>query len=80
MWDDFFEIILEGILEISIDAAGRKGKGILIGVAAVVWLAVTVLLLWIGIAQADITLIGLGAMLLAALVFLKIERYCRSGK
>ena len=45
MWDDFFEIILEGILEISIDAAGRKGKGILIGVAAVVWLAATVLLL-----------------------------------
>ena len=83
MWDDILEIILEGILEISIDAAGYKGKGILVGLATVVWLAMIVLLLWVGIAEADITLIGIGIVLLAALAFwlyVKVKKYCKVRK
>lgn len=83
MWDDILEIILEGILEISIDAAGYKGKGILVGLATLVWLAMIVLLLWVGIAEADITLIGIGIVLLAALAFwlyVKVKKYCKVRK
>lgn len=83
MWDDILEIVLEGVLEISIDAAGHKGKGILIGLATLAWLAVIVLLLWVGIAEADITLLGLGIVLLAALAFwlyVKVKRYRKTGK
>lgn len=83
MWDDILEIVLEGILEISIDAAGHKGKGILIGLAAVVWIAVIGLLLWVGIAETDLTLITLGIVLLAVLAFWlhgKVRRYRRTGK
>lgn len=83
MWDDILEIVLEGILEISIDAAGHKGKGILIGLATLAWLAVTALLLWVGIAESDITLIGLGVVLLAALglwLYVKIKRYYKTRK
>ena len=83
MWDDILEIVLEGILGISIDAAGHKGKGILIGLATLVWLAMIVLLLWVGIAEVDITLIGIGIVLLAALVFwlyVKVKKYCKVRK
>ena len=83
MWDDILEIVLEGILGISIDAAGHKGKGILIGLATLVWLAMIVLLLWIGIAEADITVIGIGIVLLAALAFwlyVKVKKYCKVRK
>lgn len=83
MWDDIFEIVLEGILEIPIDAAGHKGKGILIGLATLAWLAVIALLLWVGIAEVNITLIGLGAVLLAALAFwlyVKVKKYCKVRK
>ena len=83
MWDDILEIVLEGVLEISIDAAGRKGKGILIGLATFAWLAVTALVLWVGIAESDITLIGLGMILLATLglwLYIKVNRYCKSRK
>lgn len=83
MWDDILEIVLEGILGISIDAAGHKGKGILIGLATLVWLAMIVLLLWVGIAEADITLIGIGIVLLAALAFwlyVKVKKYCKVRK
>lgn len=83
MWDDILEIVLEGILEISIDAAGHKGKGVLIGLATLAWLAVIVLFLWVGIAEVDITLIGLGIVLLAALAFwlyVKVKRYCKTKK
>lgn len=83
MWDDILEIVLEGILDISIDAAGHKGKGILIGLATLAWLAVIALLLWVGIAEVDITLIGLGAVLLAALAFwlyVKVKKYCKVRK
>ena len=44
MWDDILEIVLEGVLEISIVAAGHKGKGILIGLSTLAWLAVTALM------------------------------------
>lgn len=83
MWDDILEIVLEGILEIPIDAAGHKGKGILIGLATLAWLAVIALLLWVGIAEVNITLIGLGAVLLAALAFwlyVKVKKYCKVRK
>ena len=83
MLDDIFEIVLEGILELSAETAGHKGKGFLIGMAAFAWLAVIVLLLWVGIAEADITLIGLGIVLLAALAFwmyVKVKRYRKTGK
>ena len=83
MWDDILEIVLEGILGISIDAAGHKGKGILIGLATLVWLAMIVLLLWVGIAEVDITLIGIGIVLLAALAFwlyVKVKKYCKVRK
>jgi len=83
MWDDILEIVLEGVLEISIDAAGHKGKGILIGLATLVWLAVIVLLLSVGIAEVDITLIGIGIVLLAALAFwlyVKVKKYCKVRK
>ena len=83
MWDDILEIVLEGILGISIDAAGHKGKGILIGLATLVWLAVIVLLLWVGIAEVNITLIGIGIVLLAALAFwlyVKVKKYCKVRK
>lgn len=83
MWDDILEIVLEGIWEISIDAAGHKGKGILIGLATLAWLAVIALLLWVGIAEVDITLIGLGAVLMAALAFwlyVKVKKYCKVRK
>ena len=83
MWDDILEIVLEGILGISIDAAGHKGKSILIGLATLVWLAMIVLLLWVGIAEADITLIGIGIVLLAALAFwlyVKVKKYCKVRK
>ena len=83
IWDDILEIVLEGVLEISIDAAGHKGKGILIGLATLVWLAVIVLLLSVGIAEVDITLIGIGIVLLAALAFwlyVKVKKYCKVRK
>ncbi len=83
MWDDILEIVLEGILEISIDAASHKGKGILIGLATLAWLAVIALLLWVGVAESDITLIGLGVVLLAALglwLYVKINRFCKTRK
>ena len=83
MWDDILEIVLEGILGISIDAAGHKGKGILIGLETLVWLAMIVLLLWVGIAEVDITLIGIGIVLLAALAFwlyVKVKKYCKVRK
>ena len=83
MWDDILGIVLEGVLGISIDAAGHKGKGILIGLATLAWLAVTALLLWVGIAESDITLIGLGVVLLVALglwLYIKVNRYCKSRK
>ena len=83
MWDDILEIVLEGVLEISIDAAGHRGKGILIGLATLAWLAVTALLLWVGIVESNITLIGLGVVLLAALglwLYVKINRFCKTRK
>lgn len=83
MWDDILEIVLEGVLEISIDAAGHKGKGILIGLATLAWIAVIGLLLWVGIAEVDITLIGIGIVLLAALAFwlyVKVKKYCKVRK
>lgn len=83
MWDDILEIVLEGILEISIDAAGHKRKGILIGLATLAWLAVIILLLWVGIAEVDITLIGIGIVLLATLAFwlyVKVRKYCKVRK
>lgn len=83
MWDDILEIVLEGVLEILIDAAGHKGKGILIGLATLAWLAVTALLLWVGISEKDITLIGLEVVLLAALglwLYIKVNRYRKTRK
>lgn len=83
MWDDILEMVLEFILEISVDAADHRGKGILIGLATFVWLAVIILLFWVGITEGDIPLIAFGIILLAALAFwlyVKIKRYYKAKK
>ena len=79
MWDDILEVVAEVVLDCAVEASGRK-KPILIILAAVAWLAVAVLLLWVGIAESDVSLIGLGIVLVAALalwVYLKIKKYRR---
>lgn len=77
MWDDILEMVAE-VLDIAIDVGGSGTQPILIAISALVWLAVTVFLLWVGIAEKDITLIVLGVVLLVAFavwLFVKISRY-----
>ena len=77
MWDDILEVVAEVVLDCAVEASGKK-KPILILLAALAWLAVVVLLLWGGIAESDMSLIGLGIVLVAALalwIYLKIKKY-----
>lgn len=77
MWDDILEVVAEVVLDCAVEASGKK-KPSLILLAALAWLAVVVLLLWVGIAESDMSLIGLGIVLVAALalwIYLKIKKY-----
>lgn len=77
MWDDILEVVAEVVLDCAVEASGKK-KPILILLAALAWLAVVVLLLWVGIAEKDISLITLAIILTASLalwLFVKIDRY-----
>lgn len=77
MWDDILEVVAEVVLDCAIEASGKK-KPILILLAALAWLAVVVLLLWVGIAESDVSLIGLGIVLVGALalwVCLKMKKH-----
>lgn len=77
MWDDLLEIAAE-VLDIAIDVGGSGTRPILIAISSLAWLTVASFLLWVGIAEKDITLIVLGAALLVALavwLFVKISRY-----
>jgi len=82
MLDDVLELIIESALDGAVEAAGSKKKAILIGLAALVWLAVIVLFLWGGIAEHDISLVTLAIVLFAVLVswvLLKTNR-CRTKR
>ena len=68
MLDDILELIIEIVLDGAIEAAGSKKKAILIGLSALVWLAVIALFLWIGIAEHDSRLVMLAIALFAFLV------------
>lgn len=77
MWDDILEVVAEVMLDCAVETSGKK-KPILILLAVLAWLAVVVLLLWVGIAESDMSLIGLGIVLVAALalwIYLKIKKY-----
>ena len=50
MLDDILELIIEVALDGAIEASGGKKKAILICLAALVWLTVVILFLWVGIA------------------------------
>ena len=79
MWDDILEVVAEVVLDCAVEASGKK-KPILILLAALAWLAVVVLLLWGGIAESDMSLIGLGIVLVAALalwIHLKIKKHLK---
>ena len=83
MLDDILELIIEIALDGAIEAAGSKKKAILIGLAALVWLAVVVLFLWIGIAEHDISLVILAIALFVVLVswvLFKIKHYWSKRK
>jgi len=67
MWDDILELIIEVALDGAIEASGVKKKAVLIGLAALVWLAVIILFLWVGIAEHDISLSALAVVLLLSL-------------
>ena len=77
MWDDILEVVAEVVLDCAVEASGKK-KPSLILLAALAWLAVVVLLLWVGIAEKDVSLIVLAVILAAALalwLYLKISKH-----
>lgn len=83
MLDDILELIIEVALDGAIEASGGKKKAILIGLAALVWLAVIILFLWVGIAEHDISLSVLAVVLFVVLVswvFFKTKRYLSKRK
>lgn len=78
MIDDILEIVLEVLLEGAIELAGGKKKAVIIGIAALVWFALSVFFLWVGIAENDIGLIIAAVVLLMALgvwLYIKVKRY-----
>lgn len=83
MLDDILKLIIEVALDGAIEASGGKKKAILIGLAALVWLAVIILFLWVGIAEHDISLSVLAVVLFVVLVswvFFKTKRYLSKRK
>jgi len=81
MWNDIIEIIVEGILEASTDNANHKRNAILIGLSSLAWLSAIILFLWGGIADDDISMVGLGLALLTAFLlwlYAKIKRYYKT--
>lgn len=78
MIDDILEVVLEALLEGAIELAGGKKKAVIIGIAALVWFALSVFFLWVGISEKDTGLIIAGAVLLADLgvwLYIKVKRY-----
>ncbi len=78
MIDDILEVVLEVLLEGAIELTGGKKKAAIIAIAALVWFALSVLFLWVGISEKDMGLIIAGAVLLMALgvwLYIKVKRY-----
>jgi len=76
--DDILELIAEVLLEGTIELAGGKKKAVIIGLAALVWFALSVFFLWVGIAEKDTGLVIAAAVLLMALgvwLYIKVKRY-----
>ena len=76
--DDILELIAEVLLEGAIELAGGKKKAVIIGLAALVWFALSVFFLWVGIAEKDTGLVIAAAVLLMALgvwLYIKVKRY-----
>lgn len=78
MIDDILELMAELMLGSAVELAGRKTKAAIIGISALLWLAVAVLLLWVGFAKKDIGLLILSAVLLIAFgvwLYIMVKRF-----
>lgn len=78
MVDDILEVVSEALLEGAIELTGGKKKAVIIGLMALVWFALSVFFLWVGISEKDTGLMIAGAVLLAALgvwLYIKVKRY-----